>query len=93
MDGFLLMAQYSPLLNGRAFATDLEGPPSRQEDWIALFDEYFHSSANLTALDTCAAEMARCMPRDAARYRLKVVLALPVPDPRCTDWDQKEPPG
>ncbi|HRY11936.1 MAG TPA: DUF4855 domain-containing protein [Syntrophomonadaceae bacterium] len=89
MDGFLLMAQYSPLLNGRAFATDLEGPPSRQEDWIALFDEYFHSSANLTALDTCAAEMARCMPRDAARYRLKVVLALPVPDPRCTDWDQK----
>ncbi len=89
MDGFLLLAQYSPLLNGRAFGTDLKGSPSRQEDWIALFDEYFHHSANLTALDACAGEMASRLPREAARFRLKVVLALPVPDPRCLDWDQK----
>ncbi|NLN87272.1 MAG: DUF4855 domain-containing protein, partial [Syntrophomonadaceae bacterium] len=75
MDGFLMLAQYSPLLNGRAFAADLKGSPSRQEDWVALFDEYFHSSANLTALDVCAAEMAHRLPREAARFRLKVVLA------------------
>ena len=89
MDGFLLMAQYSPLLNGRAFGTDLKGSPSRQEDWVALFDEYFHSTANLAALDACAGEMARLVPREAARFRLKVVLALPVPDPRGPAWDQK----
>ena len=89
MDGFLLLAQYSPLLNGRAFGTDLKGSPSRQEDWIALFDEYFHSSANLAALDACAGEIARQLYREAGRFKLKVVLALPVPDPRCTDWDQK----
>lgn len=89
MDGFLLLAQYSPLLNGRAFATDLKGPPSRREDWVALFDEYFHSSANLAALDACAGELVHRLPLEAARFRLKVVLALPVPDPRCTDWDQK----
>ncbi len=89
MDGFLLLAQYSPLLNGRVFGTDLKGSPSRQDDWVALFDEYFHSTANLAALDACAGEMARRLPREAARFRLKVVLALPVPDPRCPDWDQK----
>lgn len=87
MDGFLLLAQYSPLLNGRAFGTDLRGRPSRQEDWIALFDEYFHPHCNLQALDSCAAIVARQLQRGPAGFKLKIVLAVPTPDPRCTDWD------
>ncbi|MEQ8175063.1 MAG: DUF4855 domain-containing protein [Syntrophomonadaceae bacterium] len=84
MDGFLLLAQYSPLLNGRSFAPDLSGPPSRREDWTALFDEYFHPRANLSALDTCAREIERCLGR---KQPLRVVLGIPTPDPRCCDWD------
>ncbi|MEQ8200246.1 MAG: DUF4855 domain-containing protein [Syntrophomonadaceae bacterium] len=87
MDGFLLLAQYSPLLNGRALATDLKGPPSRREDWTALFDEYFCSQFNLAALDTCAGEIARQLNLGENGLKLKVVLAVPAPDPRCPDWD------
>ncbi len=87
MDGFLLLAQYSPLLNGRTFGTDLRGRPSRQEDWTALFDEYFHPYSNLQALDSCAGIVARQLQRGTAGFQLKIVLAVPTPDPRCTDWD------
>ncbi len=84
MDGFLLLAQYSPLLNGRSFAPDLSGPPSRREDWTALFDEYFHPRANLSALEDCARAVARCL---GGQRPLRVVLGVPTPDPRCRDWD------
>ena len=86
MDGFLLVAQYSPLLNGRPFGVDLPGDPSRREDWEALFDEYFHPTANLTALEESAAEISRSLDVRAAPP-VKVVLTIPTPDPRCTDWD------
>lgn len=84
MDGFLLLAQYSPLLNGRCFAVDLSGPPSRREDWRALFDEYFHPRANLPALEDCAREIEQ---RLGKRQPLRVVLGVPTPDSRCRDWD------
>lgn len=84
MDGFLLLAQYSPLLNGRSFAPDLSGLPSRRDDWTALFDEYFHPRANLSALEACARELERELGR---RQLLRVVLGIPTPDPRCRDWD------
>lgn len=89
MDGFLLLAQYSPLLNGRAYAADLKGPPSLQEDWNALFNEYFHDNCNLPALDNCAGEITRQLPTESRGLSLKVVLAIPTPDQRCTNWDQK----
>lgn len=86
MDGFLLLAQYSPLLNGRSFAPDLNGPPSRREDWAALFDEYFHPLANLSALEDCARVIEHHLGR---KQPLRVVLGIPTPDPRCLDWDSK----
>ncbi|HWP97355.1 MAG TPA: DUF4855 domain-containing protein [Syntrophomonadaceae bacterium] len=86
MDGFLLLAQYSPLLNGRSFGTDLDGEPSRKEDWMALFHEYFHPQANLWALENCAKEINRCL--NVSRMGpIKVVLSIPTADRRCTDWD------
>lgn len=88
MDGFLLLAQYSPLLNGRSFGADLKGEPSRKEDWLALFDEYFYCGANLQALENCAAEVNRKLDSPAAELT-KVVLAIPTADRRCTDWDDK----
>lgn len=84
MDGYLLLAQYSPLLNGRCFAPDLSGPPSRREDWLALFNEYFHSTHNLRALDDCARDLEQRLGRKQA---IRVVLGVPTPDPRCRDWD------
>lgn len=89
MDGFLILAQYSPLLNGRAFAADLKGPPSRREDWMALFDEYFRANNNLAALEKCAEELNRQLPWQSTGLSLKIVLAIPTPDQRCIDWDQK----
>lgn len=86
MDGFLLLAQYSPLLNGRSFAPDLSGPPSRREDWTALFDEYFHPRVNLSALEECARTVGRCLGR---KQLVRVVLGVPTPDPRCDDWDKR----
>lgn len=87
LDGFLMLAQYSPLLNGRSFGLDLEGGASRREDWIALFDEYFHPQDNLAALEKCAAELRRLL---SLRFPpARVVLAVPTPDPRCRDWDGK----
>lgn len=88
MDGFLLLAQYSPLLNGRTFGTDLEGEPSRQEDWIALFEEYFLPEANLSALESCAEEIARRLNENKIK-KIKVVLGIPTADPHCDDWDNK----
>lgn len=84
MDGFLLLAQYSPLLNGRTFGTDLPGPPSYQEDWIALFKEYFRPENNLYALEKCAREVSKVLRRYC---QIKIVLGVPTPDPRCTNWD------
>jgi len=86
MDGFLLLAQYSPLLNGRSFGMDLEGQPSRQEDWLALFDEYFHPQANLQALENCTTELNHQLHVGKTR-QVKVVLSIPTPDPRCINWD------
>lgn len=86
MDGFLLLAQYSPLLNGRSFAPDLSGPPSRREDWTALFDEYFHPRANLYALEECARTVGSCLSR---KQLVRVVLGIPTPDPRCGNWDER----
>lgn len=89
MDGFLMLAQYSPLLNGRTFSPDLRGQPSRQRDWSALFDEYFHPQCNLMALDGCAGDIARQLNLTVAGCKLKVVLAIPTPDRRCLDWDER----
>lgn len=86
MDGFLLLAQYSPLLNGRSFGTDLTGPPSRKEDWLALFDEYFHPRANLCAMEASAAAIIKKLGISKSGA-VKVVLCIPTADPRCTDWD------
>lgn len=86
MDGFLMLAQYSPLLNGRGYGLDLSGPPSRKEDWLALFDEYFHPQANLSAMDLCLEKLAGHFQHDRA-VPVKVVLSIPTADPRCVDWD------
>jgi hypothetical protein len=88
MDGFLLLAQYSPLLNGRSFGVDLEGNPSRREDWIALFDEYFHPEANLQALENCTQEITQKLYAGRSR-QVKVVLSIPTPDYRCINWDDE----
>ena len=88
MDGFLLLAQYSPLLNGRSFGVDLEGTPSRQEDWLALFDEYFHPQVNLQALENCTKEITQQL-QVGRNKQVRVVLGVPTPDHRCTDWDNK----
>ncbi len=88
MDGFLMLAQYSPLLNGRSFGVDLNGPPSRKEDWLALFDEYYHPEANLTALEESLRELRIQLP-DRKPRAARVVLGIPTPDPRCRDWDGK----
>ena len=76
LDGFLMLAQYSPLLNGRSFGVDLEGSASRREDWIALFDEYFHPRDNLAALDECAAATGCSLSR-----RLPPARPFPPPTP------------
>ena len=88
MDGFLLLAQYSPLLNGRSFGVDLDGSPSRQEDWIALFDEYFHPQANLQTLEYCTKLITQQLHTGRGR-QVRVVLSIPTPDRRCDDWDNK----
>lgn len=88
MDGFLLLAQHSPLLNGRSFGLDLKGKPARREDWIALFDEYFHPQSNLQALENCTAEVNHQLQLGKTR-QVKVVLSIPTPDPRCSDWDNE----
>lgn len=84
MDGFLMLAQYSPLLNGRSYGSDLEGPPSCREDWQALFAEYFHPRSNLAALEKCAREVRAQI---GPNISYKVVLAVPSADSRCLDWD------
>lgn len=86
MDGFLMLAQYSPLLNGRSFALDLPGAPSRREDWLALVDEYFHPQANLVAMDQCLEEL-RLRLGPGSSGIAKVVCAIPTADPRCLNWD------
>ncbi len=86
MDGFLMLAQYSPLLNGRAFAVDLPGSPALKEDWLALFDEYFEAQSNLQALDECVAQISRSLDKPNPNP-VKVVLSIPTPDPRCNNWD------
>jgi len=86
MDGFLIMAQYSPLQNGRAFAPDLAGAPSRKEDWLALFDEYFAAGVNLEALNSCAGQIKNSPGIEDLRP-VKVVLGIPCPDPRCREWE------
>jgi hypothetical protein len=86
MDGFLMLAQYSPLLNGRSFGLDLTGAPSRKEDWLALFDEYFHPQANLYAMERCIKAIIKKL-GPCRSGAVKVVLAIPTADPRCTDWD------
>jgi hypothetical protein len=88
MDGFLMLAQYSPLLNGRSFGLDLCGPPSRREDWLALFDEYFYPQANLAAMNKCLEEISRILGPDRCELA-KVVIAIPTADPRCLNWDNE----
>jgi len=87
MDGFLILAQYSPLQNGRAFSPDLAGAPSRKEDWLALFDQYFAAGTNLDALDSCAGEI-KDNPGIWNSRPVKVVLGIPCPDSRCQEWDR-----
>lgn len=87
MDGFLILAQYSPLQNGRAFSPDLAGAPSRKEDWLALFDEYFAAGANLDALNTCAGQI-KDSPGIVNSHPVRVVLGIPCPDPRCQEWER-----
>ncbi|MEQ8235893.1 MAG: DUF4855 domain-containing protein [Syntrophomonadaceae bacterium] len=87
MDGFLILAQYSPLQNGRAFSPDLAGAPARKEDWLALFEEYFAAGANLDALNSCAGQIKESPVIENFRP-IKVVLGIPCPDPRCREWDQ-----
>lgn len=86
MDGFLFLSQHSPLLNGRVFAPELKGAPSRQEDWLALFAEYFQPAANLAALDKCIELQDEELGQSG--LPVKVVLGIPTADPRCINWDQ-----
>ncbi|NLK52651.1 MAG: DUF4855 domain-containing protein, partial [Syntrophomonadaceae bacterium] len=87
MDGFLMLAQYSPLLNGRTYGLDLSGESSRQEDWEALFEEYFSPESNLSALDYSVNEAKQDL--TASTYRVKVVLMLPTPSYQVRNWDGK----
>jgi len=82
-----MLAQYSPLLNGRSFGLDLSGGASCQEDWIALFEEYFHPEVNLAALENSAAEVGRCL--QIRNYRVKVVLTIPTVNPQVLDWNSQ----
>jgi hypothetical protein len=84
MDGFLMLAQYSPLLNGRSFGLDLSGGASRQEDWVALFEEYFQPNANLAALENAAAAVQSALKINDCR--VKVVLMIPTVSPQAADW-------
>lgn len=86
MDGFLILAQYSPLLNGRTFGVDLPGSPSLKEDWLALFNEYYHPHSNLNALDEGAEQIRQILHKPSINP-LKVVLTIPTPDPRSVNWD------
>lgn len=85
MDGFLMLAQYSPLLNGKSFGLDLSGGASQQEDWIALFEEYFQPNANLAALENAAAAVQSTLKLNDCQ--VKVVLTIPTVNPQVEDWD------
>ncbi|NLC07323.1 MAG: DUF4855 domain-containing protein [Syntrophomonadaceae bacterium] len=85
LDGFLILAQYSSLLNGRSFGLDLSGGAALKEDWVALFEEYFHSQANLWALEKTVAEINQRLKKP--EHKVKVVLAIPTAQPQALDWD------
>lgn len=85
LDGFLMLAQYSSLLNGHSFGLDLSGGAALKEDWVALFEEYFHPQANLWALEKTVAGINQHLKKP--EYRVKVVLSIPTAQPQALDWD------
>ena len=81
-DGFVMLAQYSPLLSGRPFSADLpesKNSAAESEDWKALFGEYFAPGFNLSALEEAVGKAAAVLNRPA--YKAKVFLGIPTPLP------------
>lgn len=86
-DGFVMLAQYSPLLNGKPLSADL--PESKTavaeiEDWEALFREYFAPNFNLRALEEATKETAAVL--DQPAYKVEVFLGIPTPSPLASSF-------
>ncbi|NPV92291.1 MAG: DUF4855 domain-containing protein [Firmicutes bacterium] len=92
--GFIMLSQYSPLLNGRPLGRDLPelgGGPAGAKDWQAVFDEYFADQMNLDALEATVEEVSKAIGRDD--YQVEVYLGIPTPNPKASDWKELSPVG
>ncbi len=70
---------------GHLFETSAKEAPTTAFDWHECMDRLFAPNLQLAALETAAADLERRIDRS---IRVNVVLTLPYPDVRVTDWSE-----
>ena len=83
-DGFLFLEIYCT--QERGFAKWYRKEGARKEDWIGLIDQYLSPNRDITALNACVGEKRAEI--GGTFHRRKVVLSLPEPIAKQTDWGE-----
>lgn len=83
-DGFLFLEIYCTA--DRGFAKWYRKNGARKEDWIALIEHYLSPDRDITALNECVGDKRKEIGGEF--HRRKVVLALPEPIAKQTDWGE-----
>ena len=83
-DGFLFLEIYCT--QERGFAKWYRDEGARKEDWVGLIDQYLSPHRDITALNECVGE--KRLEIGGEFHRRKVVLSLPEPIAKQTDWGE-----
>lgn len=70
----------------RGFASGYRAHGACKEDWIGLIDQYLSPDRDIAALNGCVGEMRERI--GGKFHRRKIVLSLPEPLPKQTDWGE-----
>lgn len=83
-DGFLFLEIYCT--QERGFAKWYRKEGARKEDWVGLIDQYLSPNRDIAALNDCVGEKRKEIGGEF--HRRKVVLSLPEPIGKQTDWGE-----
>lgn len=83
-DGFLFLEIYCTA--DRGFAKWYRKNGARKEDWVGLIDQYLSPNRDIAALNDCVGEKRKEIGGEF--HRRKVVLSLPEPIAKQTDWGE-----
>lgn len=85
-DGYLFLEIFCTA--DRGFASGYRPHGATKEDWIGLIDKYLSPERDIAALNDCVGEMREKI--GGKFHRRKIVLSLPEPLPKQTDWGEIE---